>query len=466
MRYRIFLIICACVLVTWPTKCTLADQLLAGVAVADITPPIPYRMSGYFNERLSTGVKDPLQAKAVVLRQGEASAALVFCDLIGMSLELSTRARELASEATGIPTEHIVAAATHSHTGPLYFGELREHFHQRAVERQGSDPLEKVDYPAMLVAQIVAAVVQANSAVAPVELASGTVQQTGLSFNRRFHMKDGTVRFNPGRLNADILRAAGPIDPQVGAIWLTRPGKRQPVAAIASFALHLDTVGGTEYSADYPKFIEKSLQNAFGPEFTLLYGTGTCGDINHIDVTTEDSLTTDEIGTGLAATLQRARDAHRFVRIDEPALAAKSTVVHAPVQQYSAAEIAQARDRMDLVGTRELSFLDQVQACTIRDLELRQVDELALEVQAFRLGPETAIVTLPGEVFVELGLAIKAASPFQTTLVVELANDDPAYIPTKKGFAEGSYEIVNSRIQPGGGERLVEAAIELLRQLK
>ena len=38
------------------------DELLAGTAVADITPPIPFRMSGYFNERLSTGTHDPLQA--------------------------------------------------------------------------------------------------------------------------------------------------------------------------------------------------------------------------------------------------------------------------------------------------------------------------------------------------------------------------------------------------------------------
>jgi hypothetical protein len=73
---------------------------------------------------------------------------------------------------------------------------------------------------------------------------------------------------------------------------------------------------------------------------------------------------------------------------------------------------------------------------------------------------------LPGEVFVELGLAIKAASPFKTTLIIELANDDAAYIPTKKAFAEGSYETVNSHIQPGGGELLVDAAIKLLNELK
>ena len=91
---------------------------------------------------------------------------------------------------------------------------------------------------------------------------------------------------------------------------------------------------------------------------------------------------------------------------------------------------------------------------------------MPLEVQAFRLNQETAIVTLPAEMFVELGLAIKAASPFKTTLVIELANDSLGYIPTKKAFAEGSYEIVNSRVEPGTGEKLVEAAIGLLKELK
>ena len=98
-------------------------------------------------------------------------------------------------------------------------------------------------------------------------------------------------------------------------------------------------------------------------------------------------------------------------------------------------------------------------------LQLRKADTIALEVQAFRLSPELAIVTLPGEVFVELGLAIKKASPFRNTLVIELVNDAPGYIPTRKAFTEGSYETVNSRVQSGGGEAMVETAIGLLKDL-
>ncbi|MBL7189938.1 MAG: hypothetical protein ISS70_26710 [Phycisphaerae bacterium] len=120
-----------------------AVEMTAGVAVIDITPPLGYRMSGYFRERLSTGTSNPLQAKAIVLRQGGESAAMVFCDIIGISPDVSVRTRKRVAEKTGIPPENILIAATHSHTGPLYFGALRKHLHDVAVAKGGSDPHDK-----------------------------------------------------------------------------------------------------------------------------------------------------------------------------------------------------------------------------------------------------------------------------------------------------------------------------------
>ncbi|MBI3469199.1 MAG: hypothetical protein HY000_39855 [Planctomycetes bacterium] len=120
---------------------------------------------------------------------------------------------------------------------------------------------------------------------------------------------------------------------------------------------------------------------------------------------------------------------------------------------------------MHKVGSRELPFLKQVEAYKIVSLQMLEGATLPMEVQVFRLSNDVAIVGLPGEIFVELGLAIKQASPFKTTLVIELCNDAPGYVPTRKAFAEGSYETVNSRVQTGGGEMLVEAAGRLLKEL-
>ena len=83
-----------------------------------------------------------------------------------------------------------------------------------------------------------------------------------------------------------------------------------------------------------------------------------------------------------------------------------------------------------------------------------------------RLDRDTALVTLPHEVFVELGMAIKSGSPFRTTIVFSLANDLDFYIPTRRAFEEGHYEPTTCPLEPGCGERLVEAALGLLHGLK
>ncbi len=439
------------------------SELTAGLAVIDITPPVPYRMSGYFNERLSTGTSNPLHAKAIVLRQGKERAALVFCDIIGLSLDVSSRVRRQVAEQTGIPAGNILIAATHSHTGPLYFGALRKYLHNMAVAEQGSDPYEKVDYSSELAAKIVRVITQADAAAKPIRLKAGAAEQQGLSFNRRFHMKDGTVRFNPGVLNPDIVRPAGPIDPGVGIVFFSDAESGGAAAALVNFTLHLDTVGGTKYAADFPFYVEQSLREKYGDEFVLLFGTGACGDINHIDVTKRERLKTDFIGNTLAQTVKAKAGSLEIV--GEPALAVRSEVVEVPLQRYGPQKVAWARESIKKVGTRELSFLEQVEAYKILALEMRPGGTIGLEVQVFRLSSDVAVVGLPGEVFVDLGLAIKRASPFATTLVIELCQDAPGYIPTKKAFAEGSYETVNSRIAPGGGEIMVDAAVRLLKEL-
>jgi len=439
------------------------QELKAGVAVTDITPPLGYRMSGYFRERLSEGVLNPLHAKALVLQQGGTRAALVFCDIIGLFPDVSKAARQRAEREIGIPAANILLAATHSHTGPLYGGALRDHFHEQAIARHGQDACEKVDYPALLINRIMQAIREANDALQPMRLEAGVVQQEGLSFNRRFHMKNGTVRFNPGVQNPDIVKVAGPIDPDVGVVMFRGGAEGEAVAGLVNFALHLDTVGGTRYAADYPYFVEQSLRDTLGEDFTLLFGTGTCGDINHIDVTCKERLKTEEIGRTLGETVAEALAGLKAC--GAPTLAVRRTVVEVPLQRFTATEIEQARKDIHKVGTRELSFLDQVKAYKTLDVQARRSSTIGLEVQVFRLSDEVAVVGLPGEVFVDLGLAIKQASPFPMTLVIELCQDAPGYIPTKKAFAEGSYETVNSRVAPGGGEKMADAAVRLLREL-
>src|SRR5439155_13921605 len=158
-------------------------------------------MAGYFDERLSTGTHDPLHAKALVLKQGDEQIALVFCDLVGVSLTVTTNARAKASDKTGIPVANIVICATHSHTGPLFDDTRRHYFHEAALAKYGTDPKEKIYYPDFLTERIVKVIAEAQAKLHPATLEVGIAKQEDLSFNRRYWMKDGKVRFNPGQLN-------------------------------------------------------------------------------------------------------------------------------------------------------------------------------------------------------------------------------------------------------------------------
>ncbi len=447
-----------------PATPAAAQEVQAGWALVDITPPLGYRMSGYFRERRATGIKDPLHAKAIVLKQDDVTVALVFCDLIGVPWYVSRATRRAIEDRYGIPPERCSVMATHTHTGPLYFGAIRELLHRQAIEKHGRDPAEPVDYAAFLEERIVEAVGKALDRLRPVRLRVATVkQEPQISFNRRFYMKNGTVRFNPGQLNPNIVRPAGPIDPEVNVLVFDDPTDGRPLGALTVFAMHLDTVGGTEYSADYPYHLEVALRRRYGEGFVSFFGTGTCGDINHIDVTVRGRRSAQELGELLAGSVSRAIKAARPV--DAPSLATAHRVVRVPLQHYSQAEIEEARRQYPNIVSRSLPFLERVRIYKIMALQWRGGDSIDLEVHAFRIGHDTAIVTLPGEVFVDLGLQIKRASPFKHTFVIELANDAPGYIPTEKAFREGSYETVNSRIAPGGGERLAASALEALRSL-
>jgi len=446
-----------------------ADDLVVGSATTDITAPVGYRLCGYFNERPSTGIHDPLQAKVIYLRQGKTEVAIVCCDLIGIDHDVTALCRQRLQKELDLPPNHVLIHGTHSHTGPLFYGALRDHLHRQAVEKHGSDPLEKIDYVQFLADKITAAVKTARETAAVSQIREATGEETTISFNRRFQLKDGSVRFNPGRFNPNIDRVLGPIDPQVGLLTFAKKEAPNPFAALTVFALHLDTVGGTEYSADYPQYLEQTLRTQFGPQFNSLFGNGTCGDINHIDVAHEQPQKGQEmaqhIGTKLGQSVLKAAATLR--QVEQPALAVRSTLVRAPMQQYDENQLAWARKNIFQVGQRTLSFLEQVEACKILDCQLRGSNDVwPLEVQVIRFNNDVALVAIPGEVFVELGLWIKQYSPFRHTLVMELCNDNPAYIPTRKAFAEGSYETINSRIQAGGGEMMAAEAVRLLRELK
>jgi neutral ceramidase len=356
--------------------------------------------------------------------------------------------------------------ATHTHTGPLFDDVRRYYFHQAAVAQYGTDPHETIDYPAFLIRRLAEVISKGQASLRPAELALGVARQEGVAFNRRYWMKNGQVRFNPGQLNTNIVRPAGPIDPDIAILQARDARTGRPFAGATVFAMHSDTVGGTLYSADYEYFVEQTLRHSFGSNYISAFGLGTCGDINHIDVSKQEPVAgfpvAERIGRTLGQTVLKA--CSHLSTIKEPILAARSSTLPIALQSVSPEQVADAKAMLDKLADAKTDFFTKVTAVKVLDLE-RRGSSLPMEVQVFRLDGDTVIVCLPGEIFVELGLAIKHASPFPRTIVLSICNDRPSYVPTRKAFAEGSYEVTNSRVVPGTGEKLVETALELLNQL-
>ncbi|MDD3588599.1 MAG: hypothetical protein PHQ75_15560, partial [Thermoguttaceae bacterium] len=187
------------------------------------------------------------------------------------------------------------------------------------------------------------------------------------------------------------------------------------------------------------------------------------GDINHFDVSGVKKQKAPDIGLELGnLTLGIMKSGLKPV---EPSLKVASRKVQWPYHKFTAERVAEAKKFLAETKDQKVSPVTKLSHVMVLDSLHRDPKGLTLEVQAYRLGPDTAVVTLPGEVFVDLGLAIKKASPFAHTMVIELS-DSIQYVPTVKAFKEGSYETYNSLIEPGGGEKLVDMAIECLKELK
>jgi len=458
------------------------EGLQAGVAEVEITPPLGFPMAGYYHERMATGVLDPLKAKAIVLRQGELQVAIVCCDLTGIATDLTVEVRQRAAKETSIPEANIILSATHSHTAPDYTRDLIEFLVK-------SDASSQAKYAPQLVQGIVKAISLGQQRLQPVTVRAGTAkQETPIAFNRRFVMKDGSVRTWMSLDNPDVIRPAGPIDPQVGIVALDNATSNKRLGVLTNFALHLDTVGGTLWSADYPYFVEQILREKYDPDVISIFGLGCCGDINHVNPASKERNSTETIGRSLAATIESQLG--QLESVAQPTLAFRSAKVMLPLREITdekieramrllpAAQAGEKVDFFDLVEAYKTVILDQMQNTPPHADSEKLVNwglsrrltgigkSLPVEVQTVTMGRDVAIVFLPGEIFVELGLAIKQASPFNTTLVIELSNAvETAYVPTRAAYAVGSYEVTNSTVQAGSGEMLVEAAIGLLREI-
>jgi len=433
-------------------------SLQAGTATVDITPRLGCHMCGYFTDRLADHIHDPLHAKALALSDGETTIGLVICDLIVVPAAVVDVAKARIHELVGVPPENVLIAGTHTHTGPAIRGAL-------------GTPMEE-GYGEAIAPKIADAFAMAVRKMQPVQMAFASGDCREEVHNRRWHMKDGSVQMNPGYLNPDAVEPAGPTDPQLGLLVLRTP-ERQPIAALANLGLHyVGSSQGTWISADYFAAFGQALQRCAGAELLAVMANGCFGDINNCDFSrparqeTHPYSAIERVANVVAAEAWKAWNLLREEDFQsEVDLGARLELVPFKARCPSAEELAQAKALYEAEG--KPADADWLYA---RELVLLSDDpaEWEVPIHAMRIG-DLGLVGLPGEVFTEIGLDIKARSPFAQTMNLGLANDSVGYVATDKALDEGSYETKLCRHvrAPKGTEKLwADTAVRLLGEVR
>lgn len=440
-----------------------AGDFRVGAAQVDITPKNGTPLGGYYKFRGSEGVLDPLYAKTMVFEKDGTHAVIVVLDLSGTVRPLVAEMRKVIQEQCGIEGDHVLISGTHTHSGPQ--------------QPRGSlmDDITKVNSPAgvsyisALPGLVAQSVKEAKAKLTPAKASVAVGKEEGISFNRRV-LREGVKEaiWQPQKLNPATDKPAGPIDPDVGVVAFHSAGAdAAPLAAFLNFAMHPTSVGGgTKISADYPGVFTRLITERHGLGMISVFANGCCGNINHGDYYNGKRRSTLELGTALADAADAAWSKLQPTTAYVPRV--RSEQVTLQRRSYTPEQIAKAKDMAANMFTKNYGTVPMAETVCILETEEKKEKNIPLlaEVQVMALSDDLAIVALPGEIFVELGLALKKASPFKTTLIAELANGSIGYIPNRDAYPQGNYEVVSARNEAGSGEKLVEVALRLLGEVK
>jgi neutral ceramidase len=442
----------------------------AGTAVVDITPTsLPISMTGSFDDRQAKRVEDPLNVRALVLDDGTTRLGVVVCDSCLIPREIMDEAKSRASKSTGIPATNLLVSATHTHTAVTVL----------EIGRVKSNPL----YNEMLTARIALAIEKAAAALQPAEIACGVASLPGEVNNRRWKLKPNTIPVNPlgkvdqvqtnaGAGNPNLVEPAGPTDPEV-SILAVQTADGRPLAVWATYALHyVGNIPPDSLSADYfgefARQMRKRLANdAADSPFVAMLANGASGDINNINFRTPGARQApmEQIRIVAGRLADQVETAYRSFEFRPTAkLAIAERELELGVRKPNESDLAYARSVLAEQGKRDLRR-DVYAEEALKMVEWP--DTKLLRLQAMRIG-DFGVASIPCEPFCQIGLDIKAASPFKPTCVVGLANGYNGYLPTPEQHELGGYETWRCRwsyLEPNASRKITSTLVELLNGL-
>ncbi len=433
--------------------------MLAGIGKAEITPQGDVWMDGMLRSHVSSGVHDRLFARVLVLSESldmKQAFVLLSVDVCVLDEETTQAVRHGAEARTGIPACHIVVAATHTHSGPATVGIFtpREHAYVQG-----------------LTGKLIELIEQAAQDLQPAEVGAASSREDTISHYRRLLADDGHVVMNwePYPLE-HLVGPLGVADDEVGVVEVVLAGpprRRSSVLAVLfNHAGHPNILSGDNYllSAEYPGLAARLLEAELGG--VALFVNGANGSVDIDGLRDRDWEGMDRAGRALADSVAEA--IHIIVPSDSISIRGACTNYSIPGRRLTDEEWRWAQGILAMTGGRVEALADGVgddfKAMLYRQMHETGPRDLAVEQTCLALG-DCALLTFPGELYTEIGQAIKAASPFRRTYIIGLANGYVGYIPTRKAIAERGYAEDTRRGDDAAEDVVVEQSLALLRSV-
>ena len=420
-----------------------------GIGRKCINPEVPISLAGYFNKRMWNQILDDLEVRAVVFDDGNRKAAIIHLDTLSINFKLYGAIRKAITDAgiTGFDETNMLIAATHTHTAPQTAGEPTSDAYNEFAGKKAAEALK-----------------DALSNFEEGEIFTTVAKNSDYQFNRRYWMKDGRVVTNPGKLNPQILRPEGDIDPEIPIIaFRTAAGIK---LLFTSMVNHTDTIGGCGVSADWPGFLRRIVEPQLAPGAMMVPMVGASGNINHFDVSTDMDQTCyaepERIGKGYAATVLAALD--KLAPISGEGFTVKTCKVTTGIREVDPEEIAGAEAIMAKYPDIDVNSPESVKDLTSEDLAkgtpfaLKYFANALLKIannvhmpnfllHCFQFGDSTILGSLPSEPFVEIGLMVrKGVNAGKFCFITSHGNCNGGegyyggYIPNPWNYGRGGYE--------------------------
>jgi len=426
------------------------STLQAGAAQVDITPELGHNLAGWIDVRPATRQASPIVAHALALVMEQTRAILITCDLVGMGEELRKRIEDAIQKQCDVPSQNVFILPSHNHYGPSVSGSYAD-----SAERTSQEEA----YTEALISKFGAVARTALDDLRPANLSIGYEQETIYFRNSRFWRKDGAINW-VGKRDRDFAKDSGPFDPNIGVLRIADE-KDNTIATLYNASCHANAAeedGFTTITWDWPGYASQAVEGALGGE--ALFLLGACGNVHPV----RESIAS-EMGEAIGGSVVEAAKRSRSI-VSTP-LQIWQQDMAIPAREFGPFDPKQIEMICSQIEDKEAAVkVQEIFMKILTDLKGKKIPDHLRRLRVLALG-DLALVFVPGEIFTELGIALKKRSPFAYTFVVESLSEGLGYIPTRKAYEEGGYQpAVGTRVAPGGGELIVETALALLSDAK